>query len=290
MRSLALATLLAALTACTARDLPPGPAPVAPAAAPSDTTRTDWGRLFEAEDARGTLVVLDVQTGQNHVFNPERAAERFVPASTFKVYNSLVALDTGAAPDVDSVFAWDGVERSRPTLNRDHSLRSGLSDSVVWLYQRIAREVGLDGYRAAFAREPYGNRDPGETVDMFWLDGPLAISAHEQVAFLDRLRRGALAFAPEHQAAVREILLLEEGDGVRLYGKTGWFRPSWAEADEEDLGWLVGWVERDGEAWVFALNVEADGPGFSMGRARHAILYAVLDDLGLRPLDPAPGG
>src|SRR5690606_40752552 len=94
----------------------PGTAPP-PDAPPADTVRADWGRLFEAEDARGTLVVLDAQTGRRHVYDPVRAAERFLPASTFKVYNSLVALETGAAPDVDSVFAWDGVERSIDAWN-----------------------------------------------------------------------------------------------------------------------------------------------------------------------------
>jgi beta-lactamase class D len=284
VRPLLLCGLL--LAACASEPPPPDPSPTPAAAAPADTTHAAWARFFEAEGARGTVVVLDAQTGRRHYLDPPRAAERFLPASTFKVYNSLVALDTGAAPDVDSVFAWDGVERSVEAWNRDHSLRTGIAASAVWLYQELARRIGEDGYRAAFAREPYGNGDTGGGLDRFWLDGALRVSAEEQVAFLDRLRRGVLAFRPEHQAAVREILLLEEGDGYRLYGKTGWALPG----EPGEIGWLVGWIERGDGARVYALNLEpaAGAAGFDMLRARRAVLDAVLDDLGLRPAGEGP--
>jgi beta-lactamase class D len=279
---LLLFVLVTFTAGCTAPDAGPDAAPAEPVA--TDTARADWGRFFAAEDARGTIIVLDTRTAQQHVYDPARAAERFIPASTFKVYNSLVALDTGAAPDVDSVFAWDGVDRSISGWNRDHSIRTGIAASAVWLYQELARRIGEDGYRAAFAREPFGNGDPGGGIDRFWLDGALRISAEEQVTFLDRLRRGDLAFRPEHQAAVREVLLLEEGDGFRLFGKTGWAFP---DAPEE-IGWFVGWVEREDGAWVFALNIEAVGPGLDMMTARRAITGAVLADLGLRPAGGRP--
>jgi beta-lactamase class D len=198
-----------------------------------------------------------------------------------------VALETGVAPSVDSVFAWDGVDRGNPAWNRDHSLRTGIAASAVWLYQELARRIGDDGYRAAFAREPYGNGDFGGGLDRFWLDGALRISAEEQVRFLDRLRRGRLAFRPEHQAAVRDILLLEGGDGYRLYGKTGWAttlegRSGTVAWEGADLGWFVGWVERADDAWVFALNVEAaPGATLDMGPTRRRIAEAILAGEGL---------
>jgi beta-lactamase class D len=263
----------------------PSPEAAAPDEAParpaSDTVRTDWGRLFDAYGARGTFVLLDVPSGRVARYDPARAAERFIPASTFKVYNSLVALETGViAANVDSVqFRWDGVDRGNAGWNEDQSLRTALRRSAVWVYQGIARRVGEGGYRAAFVREPYGNGDPAGGVDRFWLDGALRISALEQVTFLDRLRRGDLAFRPEVQAAVRDVLLLEEGDGYRLYAKTGW-----ADRPEGDLGWLVGWVERGEDVSVFALNVEPlPGSDFDMASGRMAIARTVLSAEGLLP-------
>lgn len=280
---------LAFLVFGCAEQPPPDPsapeAPEAPLVA-TDTVRTDWARFFEAEQAVGTIVVYDAATGQTQRTNPDRADERFAPASSFKVYNSLVALETGVVPNVDTVYAWDGVERGG-AWDQDHSMRLAMRNSTLWLYQELAREIGRDRYDAAFAREPYGNNTLGDSIDTFWLGEPLKISANEQVAYLDQLRQGALAFRPEVQADVRGIMVLEDTDAYTLYGKTGW---TWTEDDRSDeIGWLVGWIEHGDGAHVYALNVTPNGPDFDMRRARLGILHAVLDALGLRSLDPATG-
>lgn len=285
--------LLAALLLAGCAAAPPVVPHTAP---PADTVRADWGRFFEDEGARGTIVVFDASTGRMHHYDPSRAAQPFIPASTFKVYNSLAALETGVVPDVDSVFVWDGQVRDIEAWNQDHSLRTGIAVSAVWVYQEVARRIGEDGYRAMFALEPYGNSDFRGAIDYFWLNGPLRISADEQVAFLDRLRRGDLAFRPEHQAAVREIILLEEGGDYRLFGKTGWTSTFGGQfvtdySSGPDIGWFVGWVETPQGPWVFALNLEADPASdlpFDMLSARLDITYAVLDDLGLRKADGGP--
>ena len=260
-----------------------GCAPSPPTApTPADVERPDWQRFFDAEGGTGTFVLADVQTGQTQRLDPERAARRYLPASTFKVFNALVALETGAVADPDSVFAWDGVERGVQAWNQDHTLRTGMGVSTVWLYQRVARTVGRERYLDAFAREPYGNGEIGPDVGLFWLDDSLQISADEQVQFMGALRRGTLAFRPEVQATVREILpvlagadlrLVDEG-GARVLGKTGLGR-----SEATPLGWIVGWVERDGRAAVFAMNVEPDpgaGREIDMVPARLRIVRAVL--------------
>ena len=264
---------------------PPRPVPAAEGGA-ADTVRVDWGAAFERRGLDGTFVLFDPGAGRNPPgrtsrYNPDRAAERLVPASTFKLYNALVALETGVVGDPDSAFVWDGVERSVPTWNRDQSLREGLANSTVWLYQRVARRVGAGRYRAAFAREPYGNGLVGDSVATFWLVGPLAISADEEVRFVDGLRRGALAFSPETQATVRDMTpVLVDTAGVRLLAKTGIA----LRAGRPDLGWLVGWVERPGGDVVFALNAEAAGAdAVDLVPARLAIAREILEGEGLLP-------
>ena len=244
----------------------------------------DWSAAFEAEGAIGTMALLDTRTGRTIRHDPARAAERFSPASTSKIYNSLVFLDRGVISDVDSLFVWDGVERWAEVWNRDHSLRSGIEVSAVWLFQRAALQVGHDGYDDVFAREPYGNRTLSDTLEMSWLDGTWRISADEQVAFLDRLRRGALAFSAEDQATVRDILpVLAEAGEVRVKGKTGWY----VREPDPELGWLVGWVERPDGDLVFAMNAEqASGASFDIMRGRLRIVRAILEGEGLWPVDP----
>jgi beta-lactamase class D len=286
-----LVTALALLAAACS------PAPsTATVSAPARAERPDWGRFFEAEGGTGTFVLLHTGSGQISRHNPDRAATRYLPASTFKIYNSLVALETRTVSDPDSMFAWDGEVRRLDTWNRDNSLRSGMVYSTIWLFQRLAYEIGPAPYAAAFAREPYGNGTMGADVGMFWLDNTLRISADEQVAFLERLRRGALAFRPDVQATARDILpVLATGSAGRVRAKTGWgFLPpapgvasfDWLTGSDAaaPIGWLVGWVEHDhGGAYVFALNVEPAREDFDMGPARLRIARAILESEGIWP-------
>src|SRR5690606_26121045 len=147
---------------------------------------------------------------------------------------------------------------------RDMSLRDGIKVSNVPVYQELARRIGLKRMQAAVEKLGYGNRDIGTVVDRFWLDGPLEISALEQVEFLRRLAAGDLPVSPQAEEAVREILLLESEGGRRLYGKTGWLM-----ARQPDLGWFVGWVEKDGVRYPFALNM--DLPSKDLGPVRVAL-------------------
>ncbi len=274
--------LLLALAACAQPDLP-APSPGEPSAlAPRDSV-ADWSAAFRAEGAVGTFVLLDTQTGRTTRHDPDRAATRFSPASTSKVFNSLVVLDRGVVADVDSLYAWDGVERSVPQWNQDHSLRTGVQVSAVWLFQRLARRVGRDGYAAVFARERYGNSALSDSLELSWLDGTWRISADEQVVFLDRLRRGDLAFSDDDQATVRDLVpVLAEGGGTRVTGKTGWGQPD----GEPDIGWIVGWVERAEGDVVFAMNAEAaPGETFDVGPGRLRIVRSVLDGEGLWPAE-----
>ena len=274
MRALAPLALAACagLAACAAR---PEAARVEVAA--PDTS--GWARAFADAGAVGTFVLHDAASGRTVRHDAARAARRYPPASTFKVYNALVALETGVVRDPDSAFVWDGVERSIEPWNRDHTLRSGMESSTVWLYQRVAEAVGRERYHAAFRREPFGNGAVGDALTTFWLTGPLAVSADEEVAFMDRLRRDALSFSAESQATVRGMLpVLAEGEDYTLRAKTGWA----LREGEADLGWLVGWVERpEGDA-VFALNVEAaPGADFDLLTGRLRLATTLLREAGV---------
>jgi beta-lactamase class D len=54
--------------------------------------------------------------------------------------------------------------------------------------------------------------------------------------------------------AVKEITLLEKTESYGLHGKTGWHVDG-----KRQIGWWVGWVERDGNAYPFALNIDIKG-------------------------------
>ena len=217
--------------------------------------REDLNPVFQERGFAGTFVLYEANTDRLVLVNAKRAEERFVPASTFKIPNSLIALETGAVKDVDEVIPYGGKPQLIKAWEKDMAMREALPASNVPVYQELARRIGLEQYRAWLERLDYGNREIGTVVDRFLLDGPLKISAVEQAKFVARLAQGKLDASAEAQAQVREILRLEENDGAVLYGKTGW---------DQKVGWWTGWVEREGKIFAFSLNMPmeklADAP------------------------------
>lgn len=213
--------------------------------------RADWAEVFQRHGVAGTFVLHQLGEEIVVVHDPDRAAQRELPASTFKVLNSLIALETGAVADVDELVEWDRVERSVDAWNQDHSLRSGIEVSAVWAYQELARLIGTEEMGAAVDAAGYGNTDIGGPIEEFWLRGDLRISPIEQLDLLASLLRSELPFAQRHQSAVTDILVRESGDDWVWGHKTGT-----ALAADPILGWLVGYTTFGDDEWVFAMNLD----------------------------------
>lgn len=213
--------------------------------------RDDLISIFAEQGVTGTFVLYDVEADRLTLVNQKRAETRFVPASTFKIANSLIAIETGAVKDENEVIPYGGQPQPFKIWERDMPMREAIAVSNVPIYQELARRIGLDRYHHWLARLGYGNRETGAQVDRFWLDGPLEISAVEQAKFLAALAQGKLDASARAQDFVRDIIRLESRDGAGLYGKTGW-----QFSRDPQLGWWVGWVERDGKVFSFALNID----------------------------------
>lgn len=242
------------------------------------TPQPDWAQDFQAQGVNGTLLVYDEGADRHLVFDAARAATAYAPASTFKIFNALTALETGAVKDEHETLRWDGKKRWVADWNRDHDLASGMQASVVWYYQAIARRIGQARMQQWVDAVGYGNRDISGGIDRFWLgQGGLRISAAQQIAFLRRLADGDLPFSSRSQEIVRRLIVVERGDGHVLHAKTGWKHVD----GETDLGWYVGWLERGGRRWFFALNIDLAGPQDAPKRA--PLAKAVLRRIGALP-------
>jgi beta-lactamase class D len=230
-------------------------------------------QLFKREGVNATFIVHDLAADTYTVHDRRRAQKRYVPASTFKIANSLIGLSTGVVDNVDQVLPYGGGPTRRPEWAQDMSLRDAIRVSNVPVYQGLARRIGIERMRAGLRSFEYGNMDPGAVVDTFWLDGPLAISALEQTVFLDKLVQDSLPVPKAAMAAVRAILR-QEGS-AELYAKTGWGAPPAGG----DIGWWVGWVKKDGKLYTFALNLDITDN--ETGAKRVPLGKASLQALGL---------
>lgn len=208
--------------------------------------------FFQKQNVQGTFVLLDMKTGRVMTHNPSRASKRYIPASTFKIANSIIGLETGAVKNVDEILPYGGKPQPFPEWEHDMGLRDAIRISAVPIYQELARRIGLERMNEWVTRLGYGNITIGSVVDQFWLHGPLEISALEQAQFLARFVKGQLPIRAETIAAVSEITLIEKLNGFELHGKTGW-----CTSTDPDIGWWVGWVGRDGHPVAsFALNID----------------------------------
>ncbi|MDR3467956.1 MAG: class D beta-lactamase [Xanthobacteraceae bacterium] len=234
-----------------------GRATVAPM---KNVIRTELARHFAENGTEGTFLAYRVDDYALIASDTERSGQALLPASTFKIPHSVIALDTGVVGDPDKdVFKWDGVTRFVPEWNKDHTLRSAMAVSAVWVYQEIARRIGEERMQRYVDAFDYGNRNIGGGIDRFWLTGDLRIDPVQQVDFVDRLRRGVLPASPRAQDLTRDILpVTRVGDAV-IRAKTGLIgvddrtKPGEAVAS---IGWLVGWVENGERLTVFALNLD----------------------------------
>lgn len=207
--------------------------------------------LFSNAGVTGTILIESAKTGQRFIHNDARSEQAFTAASTFKVLNTLIALEEGVIAGADSTLLWNGALYEITDWNRDQTLDTAFKVSCVWCYQELARRVGAAKYPAYIRRSHYGElREPFDETQ-FWLDGSLTISAEQQVVFLKQVASGAPPFRASSYATLKSIMLSEETPHYRLYAKTGW-----AAREAPGVGWYVGYVEVTDDIWLFALNIE----------------------------------
>jgi len=245
-------------------------------APPRSEIREALARHFADAGTAGTFVGYKVEDYLVIASDTDRSGEGKLPASTFKIPNSVIALETGVVGDPDKdVFKWDGTVRIIEAWNRDHTLRSAIAASAVPVYQEIARRIGAERMQKYLDLFEYGNRNIGGGIDQFWLTGDLRIDPVQQIDFVDRLRRGALAVSKRSQELVCDILPVTKVGNSVIRAKSGLLG---AEIGKPSLGWLVGWAEKGDARTVFALNLDVREPRHVADRM--SLSQACLADIG----------
>ncbi|MCW8895033.1 MAG: penicillin-binding transpeptidase domain-containing protein [Sulfurimonas sp.] len=198
----------------------------------------------------GSGVIFDLNSSKKEIFG-SRTDERLSPCSTFKILNSMIALDLKVVKDENETLLWDKKVRAYEVWNKNHSMRSAIGVSTVWFYQEMAKRVGTVRMQDMLKRVNYGNADMSHSLTDFWLgDGSLKISVNEQIKFLTKLMRNELPFSNNSTNTLKDIITLEKQPNYTLAGKTG---------SCGGVGWFVGFVEHNNSTRVFAFNIKGDG-------------------------------
>lgn len=236
--------------------------------------RASLAKRFTDDGTNGTFVGYKVEDYLVIASDAARSGEAKLPASTFKIPNSLIALETGVVGDPDKdVFKWDGVVRPIEAWNKNHTMRSAIAVSAVPVYQEIARRIGPERMKKFLDLLEYGNRDIGGGIDQFWLSGALRIDPVQQIDFLDRLRRGTLPVSKRSQDLTRDIVPVTKVGEATIHAKSGLL-----DAAQGSLGWIVGWVDKGDQPTVFALNMDCPEPRHVADRM--TLTQACLTEIG----------
>jgi beta-lactamase class D len=174
----------------------------------------------------------------------------YIPASTFKIPHSLIALEEGIIKDTLQIIRWDGYEWPGKSWNQDQTLKTAMKYSCVWVYSKFAEQIKTGTYYKYINAFDYGNKDLTGQRNRFWLAGLLRISANQQIEFLSMFYNYNLPISRQYVDIVKNILVLEKSDSYKLSGKAGGGMLN----DNDYIMWLVGYVEKAHNTYYYALN------------------------------------
>jgi len=231
---------------------------------------------FDRYGVTGCFILYDQQKEEFIKYNASRCDSGYIPASTFKIPHSIIALEEGLISDADQIIKWDGHEWPYQSWNQDQTLKTALQYSCVWVFSQFAEQVGIDKYYDYVRKFNYGNQDLTGPPTRFWLVGSFRISANQQIEFLRKFYNYELPVARRSIDIVKDIIVLERTDFYTLSGK-----PGGSQINAEDyIMWLVGYVEKNENVYFFATNfTTADYAGKSS--ARYTLTKDILDYLKL---------
>jgi len=233
---------------------------------------------FKENKAEGCFALMNNGTGKFTVYNLARYRDSsYLPASTFKIVNSLIGLQTGKITNDSMVIKWDGIKIWVADWNQDLTMYKAFRVSAVNYYQEVARRIGKDTMQLWLDSLKYGTRKIKSPIDSFWLDNSLKITPDEQLGLVKRLYFDDLKpFFKSYQEMVKRAMLFEDNTNYRLGYKTGWGFKENGHA----IGWVVGWIEENNHPYFFVLNIESADKDFDMWRIRMKILKDILKKLG----------
>lgn len=215
----------------------------------------------------------------------------YLPASTFKIINTCIALELGAITDIQDITSilWDGKSRivrapiavaskvkAAANWNQPNSLKTAYMNSTVWFYQDLAKRI-RDKDKMAYKnilqscnygnwndaslytsdedyrknKGEYGEDDSNPQYD-FWNYGNFRVSPIQQIDFLKAFYEEKLVFVKKPDTyRTVKELMLLPADQTDEVCKVRG-KSGWTNFGEKQTGWYVGYVEYNGNVYFFA--------------------------------------
>lgn len=242
--------------------------------------------LLQENQYEGVIVLYDYEKDDLFTSHINKMNERVLPASTFKIFHSLVLLELGVAKDSSTTLKWDGKQYKHkgkviPSWNKDTNLAEAFRNSTVWYYKKMSKPIDFSVYRKLMNKNKYGKvygRDK-KGLD-FWNEGSkIGVNAKDQIKLLVKIKDNDLTFKKENVDVVKDLMIVEETEDYIFRAKSGWTTtPDSRFKAGIDIGWYVGYVEYEDNSYFFAIRIEKkqDDKRKSFAKDRIAIARKAL--------------
>jgi beta-lactamase class D len=218
----------------------------------SELYSRDFQQIIDSADVTGSILVYDPQIHTSYSNDFKWCEIGFLPASTFKIPNSIIALETRVVENDSILFRWNGEKRRLPAWEHDLTFIDAFRVSCVPCYQEIARKIGSKRMNEYLKKLNYGNMIvDSSNIDVFWLEGESRISMNQQLDFITRYYNQELPISTRTWGILKRMMEIEN-NGIYIFsGKTGW-----SIRNGNNSGWFVGYLESKNSVYFIVTNIE----------------------------------
>lgn len=236
---------------------------------------------FEDCNIKGSITIYDLKERKWISSDINDSNQPSLPASTFKIINTLIALETGVVSSEEDIIKWPGSTDTikygyRPDIYHDISMKEAFKLSAGWAYVEMAKLIGKEQYKSYLKASHYGNVDLSVNDDDFWNFGNFAISPVNQIEILLAVYHETLPFKKSSFKILKEMMIETKTKAYTIRAKTGWTRDA-----GKDMGWWVGYVERQDHVYFFATRLIKDRTDINVNfsKCRKEITLKILKEL-----------
>jgi beta-lactamase class D len=202
-----------------------------------------------------SILVYDNQKNEWTISDTIGVYKETLPASTFKIINLLIALETKVINNENDTIQWVGSTDTtkygyRPEIYENMTVKDAFEVSAGWVFIELAKKIGRENYKKYLSECKYGNLNLSQTEIDFWNFGAFGISPINQVHFLKNLFDSKLPFAKRNIDIVKRVMLNEKTTNYTIRAKTGWTREN-----NINTGWWVGYIENNKGVYFFATRL-----------------------------------
>ena len=243
--------------------------------------RQDFKKYFDECNVEGAIAIYDHKNHTWILSDTVATRKETLPASTFKIINLLIALETKTIASENDIVKWPGSTDTlkydyRPNIYHDITVKEAFEVSAGWAFIELAKKIGKDNYKKYLTLCHYGNINLSQTDPDFWNFGAFGISPINQVEFLKKLYEEKLPFSKRNIEIVKKVMITEQNDDYTIHSKTGWTREN-----DINTGWWVGYIENKNGAYFFATRLLQDRKlnASNFGNCRKEITKSVFKNL-----------